>query len=514
MEEELNQEKVNEISTVGGQESVNEISTVGQERVNENSVEGPENINENSNTSQKINIEEYTDISQYEWNFSKITTLQELIDIFKGQPAYKWNDCKICNITSYNGGMAFGSAYLDENNMKNPGFNVKNLTFVEGVRYQQPYYDDGDPWDENDAPLYSIYHYMSILTSSFYAKEVRTPCIRLVKNWLYDEVKEDGIDDIEIHSLEEVNKAVRNGQSVFSGIVNAIPRDTVCLNLRFLNEEELRYLKVFSSCIIDLSNQYSNKKVNSAITKPMTMSNAKVLDDTLIYQDIEFGPFFCLDYLHWGTAQKDSILEIPSYDPIEGIISYFSCRSNHFYQNVNKAHLFQYARILKTYCMQEALAQNYYMATVKGNDMISTDELTKISFINNISSDMLANYEDAPAWIPYELSIQSSLLDVNDISIELDDDDNLVQCNNGKIINTKCKCPNSFYVTESSYQYSTVYDDSGPVIHLNQEFVRTLPDTVPYNIYHSRYATAGRMKNDKNYFQGKWIKRIKKSLRF
>ncbi|OUM65639.1 hypothetical protein PIROE2DRAFT_7306 [Piromyces sp. E2] len=489
-----------------------------------------ENKSMEDDDSNKIHLQDYTNRVSYKKSFSKVSSLQEVMDKFKFPYDQYGNihSYKIRDVYSVNGlELPFGKAYQDKNNMENPKFNVKNLKFMEYSSFRiqrplnhinilkefesfkekyvinnEPYYDNRDHWSNEDAYIESLYHYMPILMEYSYSTDVRTPSIRLIKNWLYDEITTEGTNDIEIRSLEEVNQAMKTNSNIFSNInaSNISYSDIVCLNLSGLNESALRYLKVFSTHIIDLSNQYKNKIVSSTITKPMEYTNAVVLDNTLLFQDIEFGLFLCLDYLHWGEAQSDTILEIPPYNPIEGIISYYCQRHYYkysygdFLQNVYhyKANVFQYFRILKTYCMQQTLAEDCYMATVNGK-CIETNILTNHSFINNATGNMLANDQDAPAWIPYEL------ISLYHSEIQLDDNEHLKLCSNGKVIKSNCHYPRSFSPQETSYTYSTQNGAQGPTIRINHDYINSIPDTVHYYL-DQKNQTAGILMNSDHYF--------------
>lgn len=252
-----------------------------------------------------------------------------------------------------------------------------------------------------NAPYNSLVHYPMQIGDYQLDSALRTPLVYPLARWLYSTYTTTSpADTFEIISIDYYEKQLSNNDTTFTNINNAI-RDpnAIYLDLSSTNNvtSVLAKLAIFDGRnVVDLSNTIGRQGPLTVTANQnvdiLDFDIAKILDDTLTYQDIDLGLWFLAapilaytdyDPTHWKVtggynytsnyAVETTItsfpaleIAIPRYNQAEAIVSYFFNKNEIngiLASSVNPQANFDYVftdilldyRLLKTFALQECL---------------------------------------------------------------------------------------------------------------------------------------------------------------
>lgn len=292
-----------------------------------------------------------------------------------------------------------------------------------------------------NAPYNSLVHYPMQIGDYQLDSAVRTPIVYPLARWLYSTYTPASTPDtFEILAIDHYEEQLVRNDATFTNLnANAI-RDpnAIYLDLSSTNGDLtiLAKLAIFDERnIIDLSNTVGRDQPLVVTANQnvdiLDYDIARILDDTLTYQDIDLGLWFlaapilaCTDYdpTHWkgtsGAAYTSNYangsvitsfptleIAIPRYCQAEAIVSYFFDKNENngiLSASVNPQANFDYVftdilldyRLLKTFALQESLKAKGCLSSTYIQMFPEFKETLRFADLN------IRNYHELPYHIP------------------------------------------------------------------------------------------------------------------
>lgn len=258
----------------------------------------------------------------------------------------------------------------------------------------------------------------------------RSLYVKPLHQWLRNKTKNyPQASTITVWKLDTLNSRIANHQPFDVNTNLSFPRDAIPLDLSTYSGPKLG---LFGSRIIDLSDTFEGTITIPAgtVITGRDLDLARVLDNTLIKQDIDFGLFLAYPPLKAFHYAGVSVYSADAYefahDPVEAIFSYLTVKK---YEQTDSTlsslvindsnglpvwtefgvNLVLSYRLAISYLIQEAKKQLRYWLTNAG--LINTQTYSLQTLINyltgpvlfKLSNDATANTPVSQlAWIPYE----------------------------------------------------------------------------------------------------------------
>lgn len=442
-----------------------------------NAIQGPKTLGLNPQTATSIPLMNSEDGQQVLFNPTLLTSGTDrapLADLYAQDTTTTW--WKAPNFINKGHPMLYVR--------RGPGFAVG----IDAVVVDQETYANNAARNDRNAPDRSVFGLNFIFSNWTPNPTSRALCIKYLHKWLRQNTVIIPADTtITVWKLSTLNQRIAAHQPFDANTTLAFPRDAIPLDLTQYHGAKLAAL---GKRIIDLSDTFEGQIVVNQNTDVVTrdVDLAKIFDDTLIKQDIDFGLFLAfppiLAYqLHAANATpRDFDVYDFDFDPVEAIFSYLTVKK--YEQNdatinsmlsPNPIHvgypavftdygvnvLLSY-RLALSYLIQEAKKQIRYWLSNAGLILNQSYSLATIknyltgSVLFNVADDSVNyNVDNALAWIPYEyVKYYNDVIEFDNFGYEAG--------KNGIFVPKKVRKPRSY------------------TLEVDQNFILNIPNQSPY----------------------------------